>query len=75
MSVDLSLVMKGYASKWVEIDLDMMSKDEILLLLSAARWMESAECRKNGMLPRKSISYVCPYFNELDCSNLAAEEN
>ena len=75
MSVDLSLVMKGYASKWVEIDLDMMPNDEILLLLSAARWMESAECRKNGMFPRKRISYVCPYFNELDCSNNADEEN
>ena len=38
---DLSYVMEGYAQKWVEIDVDSMSKDTILKLLTVAQFLES----------------------------------
>lgn len=61
MTADLDMVMKGYAAKWVEINPNVMSRDEILLLLSAARWMESEECRRKGMLLRKSFYMFFPH--------------
>lgn len=44
---DLPWLMKGYAGKWVSIDPQTMSKDEIMLLLSAARFLESSTYRGN----------------------------
>lgn len=52
MAVDLDIVMKGYAAKWVNIDPVVMTNGEIIILLAAARWMESEECRRRGMFPR-----------------------
>ena len=75
MTVDLDAVMKGYAAKWVDIEPLAMSNEEILVLLAAARWMESAECRRNGMFPRKSISYVSPSFNGCAIANNTDEKN
>lgn len=75
MTVDLDIVMKGYAAKWVDIEPPAMSNEEILVLLAAARWMESAECRRKGMFPRKSFSYVFPSFNGCAIANNADEKN
>lgn len=39
--LDLPYVMEGYAAKWVVVNPETMSKDEIMLLLSAARFLEA----------------------------------
>lgn len=41
LKAGVSYVMGGYAQKWVEIDVDSMSKDVILKLLTVARFLES----------------------------------
>ena len=52
-----------------------MANEEILILLAAALWMESAECRRNGMFPRKSFSYVFPSCNLCAIASNADTEN
>lgn len=56
----LDYLLKSYASKWIEIDFDKMPKEEILLLLSIANYLEfnilktsSAETTIASLVPHR----------------------
>lgn len=55
---DLPYVMEGFAQKWVSIDCDSMPKDEVLLLLRTARFLESKKRMKRERIKRLLIGGV-----------------
>lgn len=46
LKTNLSYLMDGYAQKWVEINIDSMSKTVILKLITVARFLESDDILK-----------------------------
>lgn len=57
-SIDLSCLMSGFVSEWVDIDPDHMTRDEIWLLVSTAWYLESTECQKSGKLQRAEVTIL-----------------